>query len=500
MDRTGARRPGVAGQHLRDQRPDHAHRLRHGQPGRVPTPADLHRPQPGKRRADPQQPGLARGLRAVGTFPSSVAAGATATFVVQLPTGTPDTSAGPLTFQRTTPTLRPTGLPSRGPSAEAPRARSTGRSSGTRNGDALESGSDSGLAGWTVTLSNPANNSVIATTTTGNNGYYSFLNLAAGTYRVRETPQSGWEQTTANPADVAVSSGDVLASPFGVTPTRLRVTGLTPTYSGFTLTLNQPADASVLNLYDSPINGAFGAADLTVVGAGPTTPRHRRRRALSGTLVIDPATPTRPALGAARSARRPAPSTRRAASCPTTPTASLCAAPPTPSAAPTAACSTATATACPAAITPPPSPRATPATIPAGTVAPGETDAVAFDRTRPRGQPPPVRPRAGADGQRAQPVQRRHPGHAQRRQQRPRGGPDGPLQPRPAATVRRHDGPGELHGVLRHRQRPRRRHLHRPRHGQTPRPARSRCSTSRPRSPPPTRPPSTCRRRSSTSI
>jgi hypothetical protein len=84
------------------------------------------------------------------------------------------------------------------------------------NGDGIENGSDTGLAGWTVALIDPSDNSVITTTTTSYNGYYAFLNLSAGAYRIRETPPAGWTQSTRNPADVHVSGRDVLASPFGV--------------------------------------------------------------------------------------------------------------------------------------------------------------------------------------------------------------------------------------------------------------------------------------------
>ena len=62
-----------------------------------------------------------------------------------------------------------------------------------------------GLAGWTIQLDKDANGTVDATTATDANGNYSFTGLTAGTYRIREWNQSGWSQTTVNPADVTVT-------------------------------------------------------------------------------------------------------------------------------------------------------------------------------------------------------------------------------------------------------------------------------------------------------
>jgi N-acetylglutamate synthase-like GNAT family acetyltransferase len=70
-----------------------------------------------------------------------------------------------------------------------------------------DSGTDPGLAGWTIELDKDANGTVDATTVTGPGGTYSFTGLTAGTYRVREVGQAGWIQTTVNPGDVSVVSG-----------------------------------------------------------------------------------------------------------------------------------------------------------------------------------------------------------------------------------------------------------------------------------------------------
>src|SRR5262249_31301974 len=69
---------------------------------------------------------------------------------------------------------------------------------------------DPGLQNWTVFL-DTNNNGTLDTgepsTTTDANGNYTFSGLGQGTYRVREVLQSGWSQTTANPADIVAQSG-----------------------------------------------------------------------------------------------------------------------------------------------------------------------------------------------------------------------------------------------------------------------------------------------------
>ena len=62
-----------------------------------------------------------------------------------------------------------------------------------------------GLAGWTIRLKNK-DNTVVRTTVTDVNGNYSFTNLPAGTYKVKETHQKGWKRMTKNPAAISITS------------------------------------------------------------------------------------------------------------------------------------------------------------------------------------------------------------------------------------------------------------------------------------------------------
>jgi hypothetical protein len=87
------------------------------------------------------------------------------------------------------------------------------------------------LNGWIVfldlngdgVLNNPEGNGLPTAlakepwTITDNQGNFQFSNLGPGTYAPRLLPQTGWIQTTANPAPIAARSGqDISGISFGV--------------------------------------------------------------------------------------------------------------------------------------------------------------------------------------------------------------------------------------------------------------------------------------------
>src|SRR5215471_6172955 len=78
-----------------------------------------------------------------------------------------------------------------------------------KNGNAAKEAGDTGLQGWTVQVLD-ASNVVLASMSTDASGNYSFTlpPVPAGriTVKVREVVQAGWVQTTANPADIVVTS------------------------------------------------------------------------------------------------------------------------------------------------------------------------------------------------------------------------------------------------------------------------------------------------------
>lgn len=79
-----------------------------------------------------------------------------------------------------------------------------------KDGGGTKDTGETGISGWTIFLDANNNGSLDIgedSTATDANGNYSFTGLEAGTYRVREVPQTGWQQTTADPADINGTSG-----------------------------------------------------------------------------------------------------------------------------------------------------------------------------------------------------------------------------------------------------------------------------------------------------
>jgi len=109
------------------------------------------------------------------------------------------------------------------------------------NGNGVEDPGEPRLNGWEITLTDTADNPVVDADGNivqpvltadedldGNGiieedeqGIYAFTNLLPGTYRVRETVQSGWLQTTTDPVDITLTAGDeyvAAAGEAGLTP------------------------------------------------------------------------------------------------------------------------------------------------------------------------------------------------------------------------------------------------------------------------------------------
>jgi protocatechuate 3,4-dioxygenase beta subunit len=87
------------------------------------------------------------------------------------------------------------------------------------NGNGVLDSGESGLAGWTMFLDqnhNGMRDPGEPTATTDPAGNFVFTGVGPGTYRLREVSPNGWLQTTADPGDIAASSGtDVSGSLFG---------------------------------------------------------------------------------------------------------------------------------------------------------------------------------------------------------------------------------------------------------------------------------------------
>ncbi|OAI47174.1 hypothetical protein AYO44_09990 [Planctomycetaceae bacterium SCGC AG-212-F19] len=83
------------------------------------------------------------------------------------------------------------------------------------NGNGARDAGEPSLQGWTIQLINPADGSVVQTKTTDANGAYSFNFVGPGNYRLREVPQAGWTQSSANPPDFQAQSAQNVVANFG---------------------------------------------------------------------------------------------------------------------------------------------------------------------------------------------------------------------------------------------------------------------------------------------
>jgi hypothetical protein len=91
----------------------------------------------------------------------------------------------------------------------------TGSISGVKfndlNGNGVRDVGEPGIENWLIYLDQNLNgikDPGEATATTSSNGTFQFNSLSAGTYRVREVLQTGWQQTTSNPQDIVLASGE----------------------------------------------------------------------------------------------------------------------------------------------------------------------------------------------------------------------------------------------------------------------------------------------------
>ena len=85
----------------------------------------------------------------------------------------------------------------------------SGQVSNDKNGNGVKEAGEAGLSGWTVQILDTSNQ-LLASQATDTNGNYSItlppVPVGSITVRVREVVQAGWVQTTANPADIVVTS------------------------------------------------------------------------------------------------------------------------------------------------------------------------------------------------------------------------------------------------------------------------------------------------------
>ncbi|HEY9865558.1 MAG TPA: SdrD B-like domain-containing protein, partial [Candidatus Obscuribacterales bacterium] len=94
----------------------------------------------------------------------------------------------------------------------------TGLKFSDTNGNALFDAGEFPLPGWTIFIDANGNSALDATeaaAVTGADGRYTFANVPAGNYTLREVQQPGWTQTTPNPGPVGITGGTNAAINFG---------------------------------------------------------------------------------------------------------------------------------------------------------------------------------------------------------------------------------------------------------------------------------------------
>ncbi|NQE32346.1 DUF4347 domain-containing protein [Microcoleus asticus] len=146
----------------------------------------------------------------------------------------------------------------------------------TNNNGTQEAG-EPGLPNFQIQLTNVVAGTAPApapvTTTTDNSGNYLFANLTPGTYRVREVNQTGFTQSTPDPADIDLTSGAIVSGiNFGNFPTPAPVPTPTPAPVPTDLVCPEnfpriatPNEPGIPSAAGNVINGPNG--DDTIVGS-----------------------------------------------------------------------------------------------------------------------------------------------------------------------------------------------------------------------------------------
>ncbi|MBS4028761.1 MAG: T9SS type A sorting domain-containing protein [Ignavibacteriales bacterium] len=138
------------------------------------------------------------------------------------------------------------------------------------DGDGTKDDGENGLEGWKIRLAGAK----VDSATTDGSGNYTISNLSAGVYTLTEVQQSGWTQTTTNPAPVTITSGLAstgnnfgnfqLAGIFGTKFNDLDADGVRddnePGLQGWTINITGPSNSST----STDVNGGYQFTNLQV--------------------------------------------------------------------------------------------------------------------------------------------------------------------------------------------------------------------------------------------
>lgn len=140
------------------------------------------------------------------------------------------------------------------------------------NGNKIQDATDAGQTGWKVDLLNATNQTIVASTTTDDQGNYTFPGVCDGAYQVKLTVQSSWTLTTPTDPEylnLSVANGNTVADQnFGVKQEVKRTT-LSCSPADITLTTtNQAITATLLDSANTPMSGKT----ITWTPTGPGWP------------------------------------------------------------------------------------------------------------------------------------------------------------------------------------------------------------------------------------
>ncbi len=146
----------------------------------------------------------------------------------------------------------------------------SGRKINDLNGDGILQPGEPGLAGVTVFLDTNLNGLLDpgeVSTTTDVNGNYTFGDLFSGTYRVRESPQAGLLQTTANPTDTVLTPGQTVTGVNFGDFQQVSIGGLkfNDLNGNGVRDLGDPGLAGVTVFLDTNLNGTLDLGEVSAV-------------------------------------------------------------------------------------------------------------------------------------------------------------------------------------------------------------------------------------------
>ncbi|HAN75793.1 MAG TPA: hypothetical protein DCQ63_17095, partial [Planktothrix sp. UBA8402] len=160
----------------------------------------------------------------------------------------------------------------------------TGLKFNDTNSNALLDAGETPLQGWTIFIDANGNGTLDATeatAVTGANGRYTFANVPAGNYTLREVQQTGWTQTTPNPGSVGISGGTNAVVNFGnrqfgsisgikfndTNANALLDAGETP-LQGWTIYIDSNGNGALDTTEPTTVTGANGSYTFTNVPPG----------------------------------------------------------------------------------------------------------------------------------------------------------------------------------------------------------------------------------------